>query len=247
MSSCGMTWHDVLKDLGVDGKLGPDALAGLLASFAQLKAREAEAEFSAALAKLQPKLPTIDENGQILGPDGEPVATYATWEDTVEAIRPILARFGFSLSFRPGQSARGNPTVTGILRHKGGHKEEGELELPPDLTGGKNAVQAVGSALSYGQRYVARMLLSLTSRGSDDDARSATRSHEAQDALEAIDAAPDVAELAAWKRRSRPGLAKLSAAEMEAVVSHYLGRRRSLGGGAGAGAGPGAASEAARA
>jgi hypothetical protein len=228
MSSSSTTFQAYLRDLGSDQKPAPIELCALLAGFERHKARRAEAEFNAALAKMQLKLPTIDENGAILGPDGEPVATYATWEDTVDAIRPILARYGFSLSFRPGQSARGNPTVTGILRHKGGHKEEGELELPPDLTGGKNAVQAVGSALSYGQRYVARMLLSLTSRGGDDDAGSSNRSHEAEDAITEIEAAPDVTALSEWKRRSRPGLATLSAQEMHAVVAHYLGRQRAL-------------------
>jgi hypothetical protein len=228
MSNTGEALRDFIEGLGCDRNLGAEELSVLLVNYEQLKAREAEARFSAALARMQPKLPVIDELGAILGPDGEPVATYATWEDTVEAIRPILARFGFSLSFRPGLSVRGNPTVTGVLRHRGGHKEEGELELPPDLTGGKNAVQAVGSALSYGQRYVARMLLSLTSRGCDDDAGSSNRSHEAQDAIAEIDAAPDVTALSDWKRRSRPGLATLSSQEMHAVVAHYLGRRRSL-------------------
>jgi hypothetical protein len=228
MPSTGLTLKALVQDLRCEANSGPDALSTLLESYRELKAREAEAEFNAALARMQLKLPTIDENGAILGPDGEPVATYATWEDTVEAIRPILARFGFSLSFRPGQSVRGNPTVTGVLRHRGGHKEEGELELPPDLTGGKNAVQAVGSALSYGQRYVARMLLSLTSRGGDDDAGSSNRSHTAEDAIAEIDAAPDVTALSDWKRRSRPGLATLSASEMHAVVARYVGRRRYL-------------------
>jgi ERF superfamily len=195
----------------------------------RLLAREAEREFSTAFAKMQPTLPVIDENGAILGPDGEPVATYATWEDTVEAIRPVLARHGFSLSFVPGRSPNGHPTVTGVLRHRGGHKEVGELELPPDPTAGKNAVQAIGSALSYGQRYVARMLLSLTSRGGDDDARSATRSPEAFDAIVEIEAAPDAVALAAWKRRSRGRLAALPPGDLKSVVGRYVDRRRHLG------------------
>lgn len=190
--------------------------------------RDAERQFNRDLAKLQPKLPVIDENGAILGPDGEPVATYATWADTIEAIRPFLARFGFSLSFRPGQSERGNPIVTGVLRHRGGHKEEGQLELPPDLTGGKNAVQAVGSSLSYGQRYVARMLLCLTSRGGDDDACSSTRSHEGQDAIAEINAFHRVSDLADWKQRNRTRLAGLSFEDSRAVVEQYVKRRRGL-------------------
>ena len=43
----------------------------------------------------------------------------------------------------------GYPTVTGMLRHAGGHVEEGALELPPDTMGGKNALQAIGSATSF--------------------------------------------------------------------------------------------------
>ncbi len=54
--------------------------------------------------------------------------------------------------------------VVGVLRHEAGHKEEAELVLPADLSSGKNPVQAVGSSLSYGQRYVAKLLLNLASR-----------------------------------------------------------------------------------
>jgi glutamate synthase domain-containing protein 1 len=47
------------------------------------------------------------------------------------------------------------------------------MHLPADMSGSKNAVQAVGSSISYGKRYTAQALLNLTSRGSDDDAKGA--------------------------------------------------------------------------
>jgi hypothetical protein len=203
-------------------------LEQLTATWDRLRAREAEAEFSSALAQLQSELPEIDENGVILGADGEPVTSYATWEDTIAAIRPILARHGFSLSFRPGRSQAGYPTVTGALRHVGGHRDEGELELPPDTTGGKNALQAIGSATSYGQRYVARMLLNLTSRSSDDDAASAALSPAAADAIAAIGAAAAVTALTDWKRRNRTQLAALAPADLRHVVRRYAERLRVL-------------------
>ena len=205
-----------------------EQLRDIMAHQERLLAKEAERDFSAAFAKMQAKLPVIDENGIIETADGETAARYATWEDTVDAIRPVLSRHGFSLSFVPGRSPNGYPTVTGVLRHRSGHKETGELELPPDPTGGKNAVQAVGSALSYGQRYVARMLLSLTSRGADDDAGSSTRSSEAFDATAEIEAAPDRAALVAWKRQSRGRLAALPPGDLKAVVGCYIGRQRRL-------------------
>ena len=155
------------------------------------------------------------------------MSTYATWEDTLEAIRPLLGRHGFSLSFRPGRSAGGRPTVTGVLRHVGGHKEEGELELPPDETGGKNAVQAIGSALSYGQRYVTRPMLGLASRG-DDDAQSAARSQTAVDTVAEINAVRDKCGLADWKRRNRQRLAELAQSDLRYVIGCYTERLRRL-------------------
>ena len=47
------------------------------------------------------------------------------------------------------------------------------IKLPADVSGNKNAVQAVASSVSYGKRYTAGALLNLTSHGEDDDAYAA--------------------------------------------------------------------------
>lgn len=217
---------EIFSAIAAEPSVDVARLERAMEGFERLKAREAEAAFNVALARLQPRLPVIDENGVILGADGEPISTYATWADTIDAIRPVLARYGFSLSFRPGCSGAGRPTVTGVLRHRGGHKEEGTLELPPDETGGKNALQAVGSALSYGQRYVARMLLSLTSRGADDDAQSAFLSQAAADAIAEINGLGDAGAFAAWKRANLERLKSLPPSDLRFIVGHYTDRRR---------------------
>jgi hypothetical protein len=198
----------------------------LATMYERLTARAAETTFNAALVKMQPKLPELGERGEITGRDGEIVATYATWEDTVAAIRPILARHGFSLTFKPGRSAKGVPTVTGVLRHGAGHKEEAELELPADTTGEKNAVQAVGSTMSYGQRYVAKMLLNLTSRGEDDDGRAAGQSAAEFAAIAEINALADMPALLAWKSERRAMLGKLEPAVFQRVIGVYGARLR---------------------
>ena len=156
-------------------------------------------------------------------------ATYATWEDTVDAIRPILARHGFSLSFKPGRSPKGVPTVTGVLRHEAGHKEEAELELPADTTGDKNAVQAVGSTMSYGQRYVAKMLLNLTSRGEDDDGPAAGQSAADLERHRRDQRPRRQAGLPRLEAR-QPGklLGELSPPEFQRVIGHYSARLRRI-------------------
>jgi hypothetical protein len=82
---------------------------------------------------------------------------------------PILAQHGFSLRHRVHQSDA-KVTVTGILSHKDGHAEETAVTLPIDASGSKNSVQAIGSSVSYGQRYTAKALLNIRSRFAADRA-----------------------------------------------------------------------------
>ena len=134
--------------------------------------RNARTSFAAALVDMQPELPIIVERGDIKDRKGVVQDTYALWEDINEAIRPILARHGFALTFRTGREGQ-QITVTGVLSHRLGHSEETTMQLPTDFTGAKSAVQAIGSSTSYGKRYTTMALLNLTSRGDDDDGRAA--------------------------------------------------------------------------
>jgi hypothetical protein len=128
--------------------------------------------FHRRLSRLQASLPVIAERGEIIGRDGKVQGTYALWEDINEALRPLLSRHGFALTYRTGNQDR-HIVVTCVLSHNDGHSEQTSLALPADLTGGKNAVQAIGSLTSYGKRYTACALLNITTRGEDDDGASA--------------------------------------------------------------------------
>jgi hypothetical protein len=126
--------------------------------------------FDAAMADLQPDLPAIGERGKAIV-QGQVRYTFALWEDINAAIKPVLMRHGFALTFRTDFS--NGITVTGVLSHRAGHREETSITLPADASGSKNAVQAVASTVSYGKRYTAGALLNLTSHGEDDDAYAA--------------------------------------------------------------------------
>jgi hypothetical protein len=184
--------------------------------------REAEQAFARALIQMQRRLPVLDELGEVTDESGEVTSTYASWEDTVETIRPILFRHGFALSFKPGVSARGEPVVVGVLRHEAGHKEEAELVLPADQSGGKNPVQAVGSSLSYGQRYVTKLLLNLASRKLDDDDGQMAESVQAErDAIVEINGLEIEDDFPAWKRANRRRLGDLAPASFQRVIGCY--------------------------
>lgn len=155
-----------------DPNVDIDKMERLLQMQERVQDRIAKAAYFDALAALQPNLPVITERGGIKDRNGNIQSTYALWEDVNEAIRPLLAEHGFSLSFRVRRTDN-EIIVTGVLAHRDGHSAETELSLPTDTSGSKNAVQAVGSSTSYGKRYTAFALLNITTQGEDDDGRSA--------------------------------------------------------------------------
>jgi hypothetical protein len=158
----------VVARAAADPNVDIDKLERLLEMQERVLARNARTAYYSALAEMQPNLPVVDEHGGIKDRNGNIQSTYALWEDVNEAIRPILAEYGFALSFKVRRTDN-EITTTGILSHREGHSEETELALPSDTSGSKNAVQAVGSSSSYGKRYTAYALLNITTKGEDDN------------------------------------------------------------------------------
>lgn len=163
----------VIERAARDPSVDIERMERLLAMHERLVAGQARAAYAGALARLQPKLPIIQERGEILNKTGGVQSRYALWEDIVGVITPILASEGFALSFRIGNQEQ-RIQVTGVLTHAAGHSEQTPLDLPADVSGNKNAVQAIASSVSYGKRYTAGALLNLRMGAIDDDGQGAT-------------------------------------------------------------------------
>lgn len=131
------------------------------------EAQQAKAAFAEAFARASARFPTIPLNGK--GHNNKP---YATLKDITRLTRPVLAEHGLALTFsiEVGQEV----IVTAELMHEAGHSKTTSIALPRETSGSKNAVQAVGSSQTYGQRYTAQAILGL-SLGDDteDDGQSA--------------------------------------------------------------------------
>lgn len=140
----------------------------------RLEARQAEREFNDAFMRLSARLPRVKKNGLITyegtGRNRAPLK-YAKYEDLDRAIRSELREEGFALSFSTSTRAGGGVAIVGKLRHISGHAEEATVELPADASGGKNSIQAIGSAISYAQRYAVKLLLNIVFEGEDTDAQ----------------------------------------------------------------------------
>lgn len=220
----------VISQAATNPAIDVDKLKGLMDLYERITDRSARGAYFAALAEMQPELPVIDENGGIKNNAGVVQSTYAKWEDINDAIRPILHKHGFGLSFRPGRDPQGLVTVTGVLSHRQGHSEEATFTLPVDSSGNKNSVQALGSSMSYGQRYTAKALLNITSRhrdDRDDNGQSAGLSEVAQRAISDINLAEGADELRAWKTKHYDGVSKIvNAVELRQIIDLYNRRLR---------------------
>jgi len=130
--------------------------------------RDAEAAFNAEFSIMQPLIPVVIERGRT------DKGTYAELEDIVEAVRPILGRYGFALSHTTEWPEPGMVRVIGILTHRDGHQRRSEFIAVADTSGSKNAIQALGSTVSYGRRYTTKDLLCIVTRREDDDGRGSS-------------------------------------------------------------------------
>lgn len=176
----------VIERAARDPSVDIERMERLLQMHERLVDRKAKADYAEALARLQPKLPVIKERGAIRNSSGAVQSRYAFWEDIVGVITPLLAAEGFSLSFRTG-NRDGKIQVTGVLTHAHGHSEETTLELPADISGSKNPVQAVASSVSYGKRYTAGALLNLRTGELDNDGQGGDQATISKEQIEAIE------------------------------------------------------------
>jgi hypothetical protein len=122
---------------------------------------QARKAFDAAVADAKAEIPTITKNRE-----GHNKTRYADFAAYAAVIDPIIADYGLSYRFRTTQTDR--ISVTCILSHRDGHSEENTLSGPSDTTGSKNAIQAIGSTLTYLQRYTLVQALGLAASQDDD-------------------------------------------------------------------------------
>lgn len=159
----------MLERLAKDPAVDPTKLHSILDVRERIMAKSAEQAFNTAFAEMQGEMPVITKTGEIKV-SGVVRSTYAKFEDINEAVKPILQKHGFSVTFKV--ETKDKVTVTGILMHKAGHREQTEITLDSDTSGSKNTVQATGSSVAYGKRYTLSALLNISTTDDDDDGES---------------------------------------------------------------------------
>lgn len=160
---------------------------------------EARKAFAAALSDFKAEPLLIEKDKQVSFQTSKGVTEYkhATLGNTAAIIGAALSRHGLSYRWITEQ-IEGKIKVTCVLMHKLGHTESVSLQSGADDSGGKNNIQAIGSAVSYLQRYTLLAITGTATMDQDDDGKEGGEAMEVgmlNDYLTAIEAATSMQEV----------------------------------------------------
>ncbi len=158
-----------LLDRALVSGAAPETLEKLMALQERWEANQARKAFDEAVAEAKAEIKPISKNRT-----GHNSKRYADFAALASAVDPIISKHGLSYRFRTNQE-NGQIKVTCVLSHRAGHSEETTLEGPADTSGSKNAIQAIGSTLTYLQRYSLTQALGLAASDDDDGVAGGTK------------------------------------------------------------------------
>ena len=131
----------------------------------------AKKAYHEAMAAFKMNPPDIEKDQTVsytVAGKGTTTYNHASLANVTGKINKALSEYGLSAAWTTSQG-EGGITVTCTITHKLGHSESTSLTAGPDTSGGKNSIQAVGSTLSYLERYTILALTGLATHEMDDD------------------------------------------------------------------------------
>jgi len=100
---------------------------------------------------------------------------YASYAQLDRALRPIYTEHGFGVSYDTGDAPREDCVrVLAYVTHEGGHARTYRVDMPADGKGAKGGdvmtkTHATGAAMSYGMRYLLKMIWNVAVGEDDKD------------------------------------------------------------------------------
>lgn len=165
----------------VAGRASIDTIERVAALYERMEARNAAADFNAAMAAFAGECPSIPKTSK--ADLGTFVISFASLDQIATTIRPFMLKHGLSYTF-DSSTKDGILSAVCTVRHVGGHSQTATFACPTVAASkGMNKQQEVASALTYAKRHALIQALGLTTCETDNAA--ATR-------------APISAEDAAW-------------------------------------------------
>ncbi len=132
--------------------------------------RQSAQAYAVSMVEVQSKMPAILNNCT----NDQTRSTYSDMGQILKQITPVYTACGFAVSFGNGKANEANEVrVTCDVMHSQGHSKPYFIDVPLDMTGikgqiNKTAVHGTASAISYGQRYLIKLIFNLNTTDDDD-------------------------------------------------------------------------------
>jgi hypothetical protein len=133
-------------EIAINTNADVDKLEKLMDLQDRFEKKEAKKAFTKAMARFQSLCPVIKKTKT-----GHNFS-YAPMCDVIDQVKALESDCGLSHRFEQ-DTQNDSISITCVVSHIDGHSERLRLEALADQTGSKNAVQAIGSTITYLQRY----------------------------------------------------------------------------------------------
>lgn len=147
-----------------------DKLEKVLTLHERWEANNARKAYHEAMTAFKANAPKILKDKEVSFGQGKAAYKHASLGQVAEKVAAEMSKHGLSASWRVTQN--GQVAVTTRVAHVLGHHEETTLSAPADTSGSKNSIQAIGSTISYLERYGLLAICGLATYDQDDDGNS---------------------------------------------------------------------------
>ena len=157
--------------LATDPSVDVDKLERLMQMHERMQARSAEQQFNAAMSDAQMEMRPISADAN----NPQTRSKYASYAQLDHALRPIYSRHGFGVSYDTGDTTIADHVrVLAYVTHRAGHARTYRVDMPNDGKGAKGGdvmtkTHATGAAMSYGMRYLLKMIWNVAVGEGDRD------------------------------------------------------------------------------
>jgi hypothetical protein len=161
----------LFERLAKDQNVDVDKLERLMQMHERATARLAQEKFNAAMSAAQTEMRPVAVDSD----NPQTKSKYASYEAIDRVLRPIYTKHGFGLSFDTGEGAPDQwVRVLCYVTHAGGYARTYHADMPADGKGAKGGdvmtrTHAVGAAMSYGMRYLLKMIFNVAVGDEDTD------------------------------------------------------------------------------
>jgi hypothetical protein len=162
-----LTIFQVSTEKGYD----PEFIKSMMELQERNDANNARKAYHEAMSAFKMNPPDIEKDKKVsytVQGKGTTSYNHASLANVTSKINKALSEHGLSAAWITSQSETGI-TVTCTITHRLGHSESTSLTAMPDTSGGKNSIQAIGSSVTYLQRYTLLALTGLATHDMDDD------------------------------------------------------------------------------